>query len=58
MKVQNYHNKNMLDKQICDHTHLSLGRHIIQVKRGEYTDTSLLATRVQTHIDISCYVLL
>lgn len=48
----------MLDKQICDHTHLSLGRHIIQVKRGEYTDTSLLATRVQTHIDISCYVLL
>ena len=35
MKVQNYHNQTVLGKQICDHTHLSLGRHITQVKRAE-----------------------
>lgn len=35
MKVQNYHNQNILEEEICDHTHLSLDRHITQVKGAE-----------------------
>lgn len=34
MKAQNYCNKNILDKQICN-THLNLDRNITQVKGAE-----------------------